>query len=392
MTLTKKKNSLIKRWSLDKILNKDFSKINIVAIPQCDHCEFQVKDDFLHCKKYIRMKKPQCVLFTKKECENFGHKSPLQIEITSKEDDMFYGGYFGLIIGDTLGVPIEFTKRYDRAKDPVRELRAYGTYYQPFGTWSDDSSLTMCLAASIAEGFSVEDVAERFGKFYAAGYMTPHGTVFDIGHSTQKAIEKILSGANPVECGGQGERDNGNGSLMRILPLAYYTKNMEIPQRIKCIEDISALTHGHKRSKLACIYYVDFAISLLNGLNKEEAYKHANEFVKEYCYDEYASEWPFFEKIFSGNVAKIKEEDVCSSCYVIDTLEAALWSFLTTDNYQDAVFNVINLGGDTDTVAAVVGGLAGIFYGYSAIPKNWIDLLAKKEEIYEILKTIKDKE
>ena len=195
----------------------------------------------------------------------------------------------------------------------------------------------------------------------------------------------MIHGINPVECGGKTEQDNGNGSLMRVLPLAYYVKIMLPIKRIEIVEEVSSLTHSHKRSKFACIFYIEFVMNLLHGNKKDDAYKKTIEFVKKYCIESYSQEIDNYRRILDGTIVTCDEEQIHSSGYVIDTLEAAVWSFLKTDSYNEAVLKVINLGGDTDTIAAIVGGMAGTYYGLQAIPDNWVQNLARKEEIYEML-------
>ena len=187
-------------------------------------------------------------------------------------ENMMYHGLFGFCVGDAVGVPVEFSDREQRKKDPVREMRAYGTHYQPAGTWSDDTSLMLCLIDAFNRGYSIRKAADNFVDFYKNGAFTPHGEVFDIGNSTRDAIERMIRGENPVKCGGTLDRDNGNGSLMRILPLAFYGLQMKAAELIPLIEEVSSLTHGHPRSRFACIFYVRFVIQLLTGdLRKEEA-------------------------------------------------------------------------------------------------------------------------
>ncbi|KHD35041.1 crystallin [Clostridium acetobutylicum] len=300
-------------------------------------------------------------------------------------DSKIFGGLFGFCVGDALGVPLEFSTRDERKRDPVKEMRAYGTYHQPFGTWSDDTSLTLCLIESINNGYSTQKIADNFIKYYRYGYLTPYCEVFDIGNSTKVAIDKMIHGITPVECGGKTEQDNGNGSLMRVLPLAYYVKNMPPISQIEIIEEISSLTHAHKRSKFACIFYIQFVINLFNGNEKDESYKNSINFVKKYCKEKYYDEKDTYRRLLDGKIATYNECQIKSSGYVVDTIKAALWCFLTTKSYQEAILKAINLGNDTDTIAAIVGGMAGTYYGIQGIPNNWIQSLARKEEIYEML-------
>lgn len=189
---------------------------------------------------------------------------------------------------------------------------------------------------------------------------------------------------NPIECGGRKEFDNANGSLMRILPIAFYGKKLNGQELVQLTEEVSSLTHGHKRSKLACIFYVEFAIQLMEGYKKEEALDRTISFVKSNCLETYFDEFPHFEKILNGEIVNAEKKQIKSTGYVIDTLEAVLWAFFHADGYRDAILNAINLGGDTDTIAAIAGGIAGIYYGLDDIPAEWIQSIVKKEELYQL--------
>lgn len=313
-----------------------------------------------------------------------------------------YCGLFGFCVGDALGVPVEFSSREERKMDPVREMRAYGTHRQPAGTWSDDTSLMLCLIDAVNRGYSIQKVAENFIDFYRNGAFTPHGEVFDIGISTREAIEKMCDGELPVKCGGASEMDNGNGSLMRVLPLAFYGRKMKGEQFISLVEDVSSLTHRHKRSMFACIFYVKFASRLAdNGWTgeKETALDETIAFMREYCSAAYEAEWSCFDRILSKKILNLPEDEIRSTGYVVDTLEAALWAFFHGRSYREVVLKAVNLGGDTDTIAAVAGGLAGIYHnkggdvpardrnrkGYMGeIPEEWFQSLAKREELNEM--------
>lgn len=372
--------TLQERWMLDIEMGARF----LTASPQCMSCIHYVQSDAWHCKRYVDEKKPHDTRFPEKECPNYEDREPISVTVSDSMESMFYGGLFGFCVGDMLGVPVEFSSRTERKKDPVKEMRAYGTYHQHFGTWSDDTSLTLCLIDAMNRGYSIDKVAENFIAFCEEGQFTPHGEVFDIGNSTSVAIAKMNNGVNPVECGGFHDSDNGNGSLMRILPLAYYGRKIEEDALIKMIEDISSLTHRHKRSKLACIIYVIFAMQLLSGADKEQALDGTIQFVKNKCSKAYADELGNYARILNREIIGLPEDTIRSTGYVVDTLEAVIWCFFQTDNYREAVLQAINLGGDTDTIAAIVGGIAGIYYGFQTIPDQWIQNLAEKKKLYQM--------
>lgn len=375
--------TLQERWILNMEACKRGSGVKIEH-PPCISCVHRENRGDWHCKKYQEEKIPHDVLWKNKECPRYEDSEPIAVTVSNGKESMLYGGLFGFCVGDMLGVPVEFTSRSERKKDPVNEMRAYGTYHQHFGTWSDDTSLTLCLIDALNQGYSIEKVAGNFVAFCEEDRFTPHGEVFDIGNATAVAIAKMGNGVNPVECGGIRDSDNGNGSLMRILPLAFYGRKMEEDALIKMIEDISSLTHRHKRSKLACIIYVIFAMQLLSGADKEQALKETVQFVKNKCTTDYFDELGNYIRILNGEIISQPENMIRSTGYVVDTLEAVIWCFFQTDNYRDAVLQAINLGGDTDTIAAIVGGVAGIYYGFQSVPDQWIQNLARKKMLYEM--------
>ncbi len=233
----------------------------------------------------------------------------------------------------------------------------------------------------------MEDIANKFLKWYNEGLWTPHGEAFDIGGTTLDAMENLSIGISPRESGGKDEYDNGNGSLMRIAPLIFYTYPMDLEERFKIVHEVSSITHAHPRALIGCDYYVQYGIELLNGKSKEEAYFHTNKIIKKFFEDkpEFREELKYYHRILEGKVWDLEEEEIISHGYVVYTLEGALWSFINEDNFRDAVLRAVNLGHDTDTFGAVTGGLAGLYYGYESIPEEWLNKLAKKDDIENLL-------
>ncbi|KUJ61501.1 hypothetical protein AR687_12530 [Flavobacteriaceae bacterium CRH] len=301
--------------------------------------------------------------------------------------DKIESGLFGLAIGDALGVPVEFESRSYLKRNPVSEMIGFGTHHQPLGTWSDDSSLAFCLAESLCNGFDLSDIARNFVKWYSEELWTPHGRVFDIGIATRNAIHNIAKGHQPDLCGGFAEEDNGNGSLMRILPLAFYLKDeKDIEVIYQKVKDVSSITHAHFRSVLSCFIYVIYCLEILNGNDKTEAYTRMQNIVAEFLSDKKFNpgEIQLFDRILQHDISKYPEENIHSSGYVLDSLQASLWCFLNWNTYEGTVLKAVNLGEDTDTTAAITGGLAGIYYGIDNIPQKWISVLARKNDIDDL--------
>src|SRR6056297_301038 len=315
------------------------------------------------------------------------------------ERDSVLGAIMGLCVADAMGVPVEFKNREERKEDPVTEMRGYGTFNLPPGTWSDDSSLTLCLADSLARGLDYKDIMENFSKWLHEGEFTPHGESFDVGNGTYKAIMRFGKGTDPLLCGGKEERDNGNGSLMRILPLVFHLRKnygsefASSGEAMQIICNVSSLTHAHRRSVIACGLYLSIASELLDGKAAKEAVRSGLVKAAQYyaCRVGYAEELEHYRRLADKEFASLPEDSIKSSGYVVDTLEAAIWCLLNTETYKECVLKAVNLGEDTDTVGAVAGGLAGIHYGYKSIPEEWIEQIARRDFIVDICEKLRGK-
>ncbi|MDR0854530.1 MAG: ADP-ribosylglycohydrolase family protein [Clostridiales Family XIII bacterium] len=315
-------------------------------------------------------------------------------------EDIFYG-IVGLCVGDALGVPVEFTPRGDLARYPIDDMVGYGVHGQEPGTWSDDTSLTLALLDSLSNGvLDYCDIMNNFSKWLNAGAYTANGEVFDVGNTTNQAILNYSRGIKPLECGGQALSDNGNGSLMRILPAMYFLSwqhcGIMNKDAIVAIHALSALTHAHNISKMACVIYCNVAFQLLtcrqichrdnadwNDAELRRPFLHQfvttgiQEALAYYsAIPEYAKDCVVFERLEDREFRHYLPSEIKSSGYVVDTLEAAIWCLLNNNDYSGTVLTAVNLGGDTDTTAAVAGGLAGLFYQDDfdiGIPKHWIN-------------------
>lgn len=296
-------------------------------------------------------------------------------------------GLFGLAVGDALGVPVEFQSRTYLKQNPVTEMFGFGTHHQPIGTWSDDSSLAFCLAESLCSDYDLNDIARNFVKWYSAELWTPHGKVFDIGIATTHAIHNIAKGHQPDLCGGFSESDNGNGSLMRILPLVFYLqKENDIEVIYQKVKEVSSITHAHFRSVFACFIYVIYCLEILKEKDKFEAYSEMKNTVSAFLKDKKFNpeEIQLFDRILKNDISKYDESEIQSSGYVLHSLEASFWCILNSDSYVETVLKAVNLGEDTDTTGAIAGGLAGIYYGIENIPQKWIENLVRAHDIKDL--------
>ncbi|MFT3682494.1 MAG: ADP-ribosylglycohydrolase family protein [Ferruginibacter sp.] len=296
------------------------------------------------------------------------------------------GALFGLAVGDALGVPVEFKSREDLKRFPVKGMTGYGSWNQPPGTWSDDSSLAFCLAESLVNGYDLNDISRNFIKWFQQGYWGAHHKVFDVGGATRFAIGRLITGTSPLVSGGLMEEDNGNGSLMRIIPLLFHIKDLPIEERYKKIKEVSSVTHAHFRSVFACFICLEMALLILNGKSAGEAYIEMQQQVNAFAVknDFSKNELQLFSRILKSNIQQLPEKDIHSGGYVLHTLEASVWCLLNTDNYADAVLKAVNLGADTDTTGCVTGGIAGLLYGYDELLRVWIEDLARKDDIDDL--------
>ncbi|KAA1243488.1 ADP-ribosylglycohydrolase family protein [Aquimarina sp. RZ0] len=294
------------------------------------------------------------------------------------------GGILGVAVGDALGVPYEFLDRDQMDKKPAKDMIGYGTHNQPEGTWSDDSSLTFCLMESLCKGYDLFDIASKFCAWFYENLWTPRGLVFDIGITTKDALYQFKRGMTPDLCGGLDEYSNGNGSLMRILPLVYYLKDeSDINIRYDIIKKVSSITHGHLRSVFSCFIYVEYALLLLQNRDKFEAFEVIKRPILDFAIqnDFNPKEITLFSRILEEDISKQNRFDIQGSGYVLKSLEAAFWCLLTSTSYEESVLKAINLGEDTDTTAAITGGLSGLYYGYESIPETWKFQLARFDDI-----------
>ena len=288
----------------------------------------------------------------------------------------------GLAVADAFGMPYETGKRgeFDIYKDADDgnggyELKGYKAGMPAYwykndmsaGIWTDDTAMVLAEMESVTRLGKVDpdDIMNNFCKWNYEGEFTPYGEAIGQGRRTLAAMEKYRSGVEAVKCGGDTEADNGNGSLMRMLPFVFIKSLLE--KSGVTISDLSSITHAHEYSVTACEIYVEFARRLADGSDKHLILQSMGEYDAP------------FERI--RNIESLAEDEIQSYGYVVYSLEAALWCFLNTDNYEDCVMKAINLGEDTDTIAAIAGSLAGMCY---PVPEKWINQLARKDYIMQM--------
>jgi ADP-ribosylglycohydrolase len=296
---------------------------------------------------------------------------------------------YGFIVGDAMGVPVEFEDREKLINKPVTSMLGYGSHDVEAGVYSDDTSMTLATMDSIIKQNGIinyNDIADKFCNWVNNNEYTATNKIFDIGMTTKYALIKYFNNKiDATMCGGTNINENGNGSLMRMLPIALYCfyKNIKDDNEIfTLVKNLSSITHAHDISILGCYIYVRYVISLLETKNKISSYH----FIKKLDYSMFIEEVKLeYSRILFSDISTLNINDINSSGYVVDTLEAVFWIILNCSSYNESIIGAINLGGDTDTIGAITGSIAGILYGYDNISKRWISKLKNKDYIDEII-------
>lgn len=302
---------------------------------------------------------------------------------------------YGFVIGDAMGVPVEFEDREKLMKSPVTNMLGYGSYDVPKDVWSDDTSMTLATIDSIIVNkneLNYNDIANKFCEWINNAKYTATNEVFDIGTTTKYSLMRYWNNnIDATKCGGTGISENGNGSLMRMLPIALYCfyNKMEDNDIINIVRNTSSITHAHEISIIGCYMYVKYIIFILSNNNKTESYK----LLQKIDYSIFNKDnINLYERIIKDDISKYSLDTIKSTGFVVDTLESALWVILNTENFNEAIIGSVNLGGDTDTIAAITGSIAGILYGYDSMNKKWIKDIKNKEllneYIYEFTNTL----
>lgn len=270
------------------------------------------------------------------------------------KNDKLKGSFVGLAIGDALGVPLEFHLRDEMGH--VQDMIGKGPFNLNPGEWTDDTSMALCIADSLIHqhNFDATDIMQNFVKWWQTGFMSHNGRCFDIGRTTQVALENFLKTGDPY-AGSGNEFSAGNGSIMRLSPIPiFFNENKE-----ECIHfsvQQSKLTHNAPQ----CIDIVTKMSSLLFDLYDDKLWH---------------------DLVDVNSYLSKNRMDVKSTGYVVDTYDAALWAICNTQTFEDALILAVNLADDSDTVGAVTGQLAGAKYGYGGIPDRWLSKLVWKDKI-----------
>ncbi len=292
------------------------------------------------------------------------------------------GALHGHLLGDALGVPYE---GWPPERIPQTTLwRGHGTHDQPPGTWSDDGSLMLCQVASLVEcgGFNPVDTGQRFVSWLVEGYQAAGGVAFGIGGTTLRALARLHQGVPSLDAGPTDESSNGNGSLMRILPIGLWYHRANSAELVAVSHDASRITHGHPRAQACCALHNLTLRGLLLSQRPDEALSTAlNDLEQVYAGDEtFSTEF----RLVCGH------PDRTGTGYVVDCWWSAWDALIETNSFQECLVRAVRFGNDTDTTAAVAGGLAGAVYGVEALPAQWLNDLRLDSEQRKLIERFAD--
>lgn len=315
--------------------------------------------------------------------------------------NIWLDGIMGVIVGDALGSPAQFRWREELRQHPITDMVYCDIFRMPAGSFTDDGSLTLANLDSIVEckGYNLKDVADKYVEWLENGKYTPFGTAYDIGHGCEEGIETYEHYKDPTTSGSDKDRNNGNGSLMRTMPICLYA--YELQKRvctsdnevIQMIHEVSGITHRHLRAQMACGLYFYMVKSILDnkgfgrGLSLKDCLQQGIDAGLTYYGNDIRNltEMAYFGRLFDLNELMDTQEDkIETGGYVIDTIEAVVYNLITTISFEECLLQAVNMGGDADTVGAIAGGLAGLYYGYEEIPESWVSKIQRREYIEEM--------
>jgi len=289
-------------------------------------------------------------------------------------------GILGLAIGNAMGVPTTNNSREDLLEKPVTKMVPRIRDGVPKGAWSDSTSLTIATMSAISiSGIDCQVIADNFVKWFTTNQFCSMKESFGIGETTLKALVHYTQHIEKAEeCGLDGIMDNGNGSLIRMLPIAYYAvaKKCSDKEVVEVVRKVSSITHAHEISICGCYIYVRYVMCLLKGINKFSALNQ----IKGLDYSMFTkTTLDCYHRILKEDIHELEIDDIQSTAYIVDSLEASLWCFLQSASFKECVIATTNIGEATDSIGAIAGSLAGIFYGYANIPSKYLDDLKKLE-------------
>ncbi len=283
------------------------------------------------------------------------------------------GCLYGLVVGDSLGAPVEFQSRGSFA--PVTEFRDGGPFNLKAGSWTDDTSLALALADSIGRGWNLQDQAWNYLDWWQIGRFSVNGECFDIGCTTRHSLSRFDETGDALTCADKDAENSGNGSIMRLAPVAIkYCEDESLAQKAR---ESSLVTHASEQCLSACEYLATVLAALIKGSSKEAALNIP-----------FKGLHPLVQKWIVEDKTYLNFDNIHGSGWVIKSLEAALWAFATSDSFEEAVLKAVNLGDDSDTTGAVCGQLAGAYWGESGIPQRWLDKLLRKDMIENALRSV----
>ncbi len=301
-----------------------------------------------------------------------------------KLSDRYLGSLLGLAVGDALGTTLEF--KAPGTFEPITDMAGGGPFNLKAGEWTDDTSMALCLAESLIERkeFDPVDQLERYVRWYREGHLSSNGKCFDIGNTVQSALTRFERTGEKY-CGSKDEDSAGNGSIMRLAPVAmYYAENPKLG--IEYCAESSRTTHQALACIEACRYLGGLIIGALNGETKDTILRDNYSPNVDYWHDKpYNSD---INRIVHGSFKEKEPPDIKGSGYVVELLEAALWAFYTAKSFEEGLLKAVNLGDDADTTGSVYGQLAGAYYGIKEIPASWLDKLAKRDLIEDYAKKL----
>ena len=286
--------------------------------------------------------------------------------------DRYRGSLLGLAVGDAVGTTLEF--KQPGSFVPIKDMVGGGPFHLNSGEWTDDTSMALCLAASLVEqkGFDVRDQMDRYLRWRDEGYMSSNGTCFDIGGTVSSALSLFEKTGNPF-AGSTHPNTAGNGSIMRLapVPLFYASQPGEALEK----SAVSSLTtHGAGTAVDACRYLSGLIVGAVHGVSKEDLLSPFYSPIPNYRQQQFLG--PELAEIAAGSFKKRQPPEIRGTGYVVKSLEAALWAFYHSTSFQEGCLLAVNLGDDADTTGAVYGQLAGAFYGEAGIPLQWRTRLA----------------